>query len=301
MSQGKNVAKGNGKQGGKNAPATKSVTPAATIENSGTQETNDNGNSYGDGKPTEVVNVTEIGNETAPVIESIVAIDPVITAPIVIAPVISRKTPPKKLGAKRATGGRIAGSGKPTYNIAICDYNELVVGKNGKLKFIPYIANGHWVPTYNGDGTGEIDTKQPAYSSMEEAIAADEVQFGIQNEEKMVDIFGYAQNIKLMEGGFPTTGKTHDTDGKKWKKGDTKLYSCFITATAENAEAVHNNLKAYQEHPCNKGNVPLFELLPGNSLKLTKPQVVAPEIAIGGATTDENTANNEKVIESEIA
>ena len=283
MSKGTNVASNNtGKkqQGAKNAPA-KSQNANGATEKSG-EEKNDSDSTDGDGKPgTEVVvTANSNGTENAP-------------APVADAPktTITKKMPPLK-NARRGGGGRTAHSGKPQYNVAIVSYNDIVVDKDGELKFVPHIANGNWVPTYNGDTQEgcEIDTTKPVFTSMEAAIAAGAVEFGMKVLPKdMKKLYGFAQNIQLKEGGFPLTGKVHATNGKKWKAGDPVAYSCFLTATEENYEQVVKNIKTYLEHPSTVGNRDIIELLPA-PYKLTYPQSVAPEIGGAKVSTEVATA-----------
>jgi len=235
-------------QGGVTAPAT---------DNAGTG-TNEGG--------TEVAPVEGAGTEGE---------KPAAKADEVAAKKIAKKSPPLK-NAKRTGGGRTAHSGEPTYNVGIVAYNELVVdAKSKELKFVPHILNGNWCPTFNGDPAGEVNTELPVFKTLDEALAANAVEFGMKvGEKEMVKLYGYAQNVKLVEGRFPTTGKTD-------KGGKLLQYSCFITATAKNMPAVVANMKAYLDSPYSAGSRNLFEMLPA-PFKLTYP-VTAPA-EIGGET-----------------
>lgn len=309
MSSTQKQVKGNTGKGNKSTPAATSQTAKGSTENSGKEESNDGGSNEGDGKTeTGMTNVTENGNgtENAPIVPAAGTdtLTPAAgtdgntdgnTPPVPAVKIMAKKMPPLK-NAKRSGGGHTAGSGKPTYNLAIVNYNDLVVDKNGKLKYIPFIANGNWCPTFNGDtqeGAAPIDKTQPVFETMEAAIAAGAVEFGMKVEEKdMVKLYAFAQNIQLLEAGAPLTGKVHESDGKKWKKGDVKLYSCFLTATAENYEAVLKNLKYYIEHPSTVGNREIIELLPAPH-NLTYPVTVPAQMGVPAA---ENAAESNELV-----
>jgi len=308
MSKGTNVAASNKttKGGKNNAP----VSQTATTANAVSTEEKSNDAASNDAAPvenTDVATTVATSTESAAPVENtdVAASTDVATTDAAstdaVVPVMTKKMPPMK-GKRGGGGGRPANSGKPTYNIAIVSYNDLVVDKDGNLKFVPHIANGNWVPTYNGDlqpGAAPIDKTQPVYDSMEAAIAANAVEFGMKlPEDKMVKIYGFAQNIQLMEAGAPLTGKVHDKDGKKWKKGEPVLYSCFLTATAENYKAVVANLKYYMEHPSTVGNRDIIEMLPAPH-QLTYP--INVPLTMGADNEENNEENNEEKLEETVA
>lgn len=241
-------------QGGGNAPAN---------DNAGTG-TNEGG--------TDVAPVEGAGGETE-------GEKPATKADEVAAKKIAKKSPPLK-NAKRAGGGRTAHSGEPTYNVGIVAYNELVVdAKTKELKFAPHILNGNWCPTFNGDPAGEVNTELPVFKTLDEALAANAIEFGMKvGEKEMVKVYGYAQNVKLIEGGFPTTGKTD-------KAGKILQYSCFITATAKNMPAVVANMKAYLESPYSAGSRNLFEMLPA-PFQLTYPVTAPAQLGADGKAVE---------------
>ena len=263
---------GKGKGGGKgNAPEVKTQTgtegaatgnegaPAAGTEGEGTE---------GDGKPGTEVVVTGNGNGTE-------------GAPAAKA-AARKKTPPLKNGTRKG-GTRTAGSGEPTYNIAICAYNELVIDpKTKEFKFLPYIANGVWDPTWNGDPRFAVDETVPKFATIELALAAGAIQFGMScaSDKDMVQLYKYVQNIKLAKGGFPLTGKVHETGEDA---GKPVSYSCFLTATAPNAKKVYENLKAYLDSPYKTGV--MFELLP-QPFNLTYPQVAPATLTLEPAADE---------------
>ena len=251
------------KQGGGNAPGT---------DNAGNGTNGTEGNNEGGGNAVIEGDAETEGEKQPPA-----AIE---GAAEVVVKKIAKKSPPLK-HAKRTGGGRTAHSGEPTYNIGIVAYNELVVdAKTKELKHVPHILNGNHVFTFNGDPAGEVNKELPVFKTLDEALAANAIEFGMKVDEKeMVKLYGYAQNVKLIEGGYPTTGK-------KDKAGKLLQYSCFITATAKNYEAVVANMKAYLESPYSAGNRSLFELLPA-PFALTYP-VVAPA-TIGGEAKKEGT------------
>ncbi len=241
-------------QGGGNAPAN---------DNAGTG-TNEGG--------TDVAPVEGAGGETE--VEK-----PAAKADEVAAKKIAKKSPPLK-NAKRTGGGRTAHSGEPVYNVGIVAYNELVVdAKSKELKFVPHILNGNWCPTFNGDPAGEVNTELPVFKTLDEALAANAIEFGMKvGEKEMVKVYGYAQNVKLIEGGFPTTGKTD-------KGGKILQYSCFITATAKNMPAVVANMKAYLESPYSAGSRNLFEMLPA-PFQLTYPVTAPAQLGADGKAVE---------------
>ena len=269
MSKGKNALQGaNGAKGGnKNAPE---INKTDNATGTGTEGTNEGGNAVVEGADAETEGEKPAAGEPAAEVAT---------------KKIAKKSPPLK-NAKRTGGGRTAHSGEPTYNLGIVAYNELVVdAKTKELKFVPHILNGNWIPTFNGDPAGEVDATLPVFKTLDEALAANAIQFGMKvGEKEMVKLYGYAQNVKLVEGGYPTTGKTD-------KGGKLLQYSCFITATAKNHEAVVANMKAYLDSPYSAGSRNLFEMLPA-PYALTYP-VTAPATIGGEAKTEvaETAAN----------
>ena len=172
------------------------------------------------------------------------------------------KPAPKAASAATTNKGKGSKPAGVEYNVGMCRYSELVVGKDGNYKYLPYILCGVWQPTFNGQENTPVDATRPQFKTMEEAIKANAVEFGMNGitcDKDMVKNYHYAQNTELLKEGYPTTGRVHPEGHKN--AGEIILFDCFITATAENLKAVVANMKRYLDHPSTKGTKALFTML----------------------------------------
>ena len=172
------------------------------------------------------------------------------------------KPAPKAASAAATNKGKGSKPAGVEYNVGMCRYSELVVGKDGNYKYLPYILCGVWQPTFNGQENTPVDATRPQFKTMEEAIKANAVEFGMNGitcDKDMVKNYHYAQNTELLAEGYPTTGRVHPEGHKD--AGQIIKFDCFITATAENLKAVVANMKRYLEHPSTQGTKALFTML----------------------------------------
>jgi hypothetical protein len=199
----------------------------------------------------------------------------------------TKKQPPLKNGARAGRGGgtRIGG-GKPTYNFAEAAYGD-VTG------FLRHIANGCYVPVFNGypgypeqfDAAGK---PLPKYATLEEAAKANAVIFGYRTD--LPHFIGYKQNTQLEKAGV-----TQLTSLPEQK------YHCFLTATSlEDIAKAKANIAAYEAMPWNANSKSMVSKWLAEPYNLTFPAapallgtVAAPAAPAADATAADATAKVE--------
>ncbi len=174
----------------------------------------------------------------------------------------TKKQPPLKNGARAGRGGgtRIGG-GKPTYNFAEAAYGD-VTG------FLRHIANGCYVPVFNGypgypeqfDAAGK---PLPKYATLDEAAKANAVIFGYRTD--LPHFIGYKQNIQLKKAGVTQLTSLPD-----------QSYHCFLTATSlEDIAKAKANIAAYEAMPWNANSKSMVSKWLAEPYNLTFPAAPA--------------------------